>query len=70
MKQSAAGGELHVTVAQGSGLQTPPLQPNGHTKSVCVEEQVPLEQTGELKVRRVEPMQVAAGAVQAKFCEV
>lgn len=51
-------------------MQAPPLQPNGHTKSVCVEEQVPLEQTGELKVRRVEPMQVAAGAVQAKVCEV
>lgn len=35
-KQSADGGVLHVTLAQGSPLQTPPLHPNEHVVSVGV----------------------------------
>lgn len=34
--QSAAGGELQVTVAHGSGLHWLLLQPKGHTVSVGV----------------------------------
>jgi hypothetical protein len=34
LKQSAAGGELHVTFMQGSGLQVPLVQPKAQTVSV------------------------------------
>jgi hypothetical protein len=36
LTQTAAGGELQVTVAQGSALQVPPLQPKEHAVSVGV----------------------------------
>lgn len=45
--QSAAGGELQVTLAQGSGLQAPPLHPKGQFVSLGVEEHVPPEQTAD-----------------------
>jgi hypothetical protein len=34
LTQTAAGGELQVTLAQGSALQLPPLQPKAQVVSV------------------------------------
>jgi hypothetical protein len=36
LTQTAAGGELQVTFAQGSALQVPPVQPKEHAVSVGV----------------------------------
>lgn len=52
LAQSAAGAVEQFTLAHGSPLQTPPLQPNGHVVSVGVLTQAPPAQLA-VKVRRV-----------------
>lgn len=54
LKQSAAGGELHVTVAQGSPAHVVPLQPKEQVVSFEVYWHAPLEQLPPDQVRRVE----------------
>lgn len=69
--QSAPGGELQLTLAHGSGLHEPPLQPKGQFVSLGVEEQTPPEQTAAEYVRRVVALaHMGAGNVHGKFCEV
>ena len=67
LKQSAAGGELQVTLAQGSALHwlVDALHPKAHVVSVGVYEHVPPEQVPLAEyTRRVEALRhVVAGGV-------
>ena len=71
LAQSAPGGELQMTPAQGSGLQVPLAQPNAQVASDEVYEQVPLPQVPEVEyVRRTVALaQMGEGGVlQANVC--
>lgn len=65
LRQSAAGGLVQVTVAHGSALQAPLVQPKGQGASVEPYEQEPPEQVPvAANVRRVVLLaQTAAGGV-------